>query len=188
MKGLGGAKLRTGLALGALAVALVASVSGREQPGADLAAPARVEAQAASPKTGATEAQTAAPSAEEIDLAKLRRPKNDVPIAELFGPADPPARQPAGPVGRAARASAAMAAHSAAEPPAEPPLPFQYLGKVIDEGRISVFLASGAAHYSVRQGQAVNDEYRVDAITEAAVAFTHLSTGRRQVLAIPPMN
>lgn len=166
--------LRTTLALGALAVALIATVvSGREKPGTDLvAAPAERAAAQLS-------AQRSAQEAGDIDLDKLQRPKKEVsPAVELFGAPDP---QHAG-------ANAHGKSQPRAVPPPEPPLPFQYLGKVIDEGKLSVFLMSGSAHYSVQQGETVIKQYRVDRITDAAVTFTYLPTGTQKVLAVPPVN
>jgi len=161
---------RTGLALAALAVTLVASVvSGREKPTADIAAPAARAAKLA--------ALGVAPSAADLDLRALQRPrKEEVQAVDLFA-ADAPAAE--------ARPGAKGYAPAV---PAEPPLPFKYLGKVIDDGKLSVFLTSGSTHYSVQQGETVAKEYRVERITEAAITFTYLPTGRRKVLAIPSIH
>jgi len=170
MKGLLKKNPRLRLALAALAVALIATVvSGREKPGTQLVAPAAERAAAQ------ISAQNAAPAVDDIDLEKLRRPKKDgaaAAAADLFGADD---SQP--PVNAASGHKKAV--------PAEPPLPFKYLGKVIDDGKLSVFLENGGAHYSVQQGQTVDNQYRIDKVTEAAVTFTYLPTGTRKVLAIP---
>ncbi len=161
---------RTGFALAALAVTLVASVvSGREKPAADTVAPA-----ARSEKLAALGASV---SAGDLDLRALQRAKKDAGSAvDLFAADAAPAEAPQAGKGHAAAA------------PAEAPLPFKYLGKVIDEGKLSVFLTTGSTHYSVQQGQTVAKEYRVERITEAAITFTYLPTGSRKVLAIPSIN
>ena len=164
--------LRTTLALGALAVTLIATVvSGREKPGTDFVA---APAERAAAQLGA---QGSVQETADIDLDKLQRPKKELsPAVELFTAVDP---QPAAGVHGQSQARAE---------PREPPLPFKYLGKVIDDGKRSVFLMAGDAYYSVQQGETVIKQYRVDRITDAAVTFTYLPTGTHQVLAVPPMN
>lgn len=164
--------LRTTLALGALAVTLIATVvSGREKPGTDLVA---APAERAAAQLGA---QGSVQEAADIDLDKLQRPKKEIsPAVELFTAADP---QPA---------AASEHGKSQARAVPEPPLPFQYLGKVIDDGKLSVFLMAANAYYSVQQGETVIKQYRVDRITDAAVTFTYLPTGTQKVLPVPPVN
>ncbi len=158
-------KPRHRILVAALAVTLVASVvSGREKPAADIAAPATPAAKIASLERE--------PATVDLDLSALQRPKKDeAKPVDLFAPEAAP--------GIAARPG------EPAKAPAEPPLPFTYLGKVIDDGKLSVFLTTGTTHYSVQQGQTVAKEYRVDRITEAAITFTYLPTGSHKTLAIP---
>ncbi len=169
-----GKNLRTALVFGALAVTLIATVvSGRERPSGEVVEAPSVRA------ASQRQALAAPPQAEELDLERLHRAEGEeAKPVELFG-ADVP--------GVAARA--AQGKNGEPPPrPAEPPLPFTYLGKVIDEGKLSVFLTTGATHYSVQQGQTVARDYRVERITEAAITFTYLPTGSHKVLAIPPRN
>ena len=69
-------------------------------------------------------------------------------------------------------------------PPSAPSLQFQYLGKVISQGRVRVFLAQEDENYAVSVGERINDEYRIDRIREDAVEFTYLPLGIRQILMI----
>jgi hypothetical protein len=67
-------------------------------------------------------------------------------------------------------------------PPQAPPLPFTYMGKLIDDGRIVVFLTQGEDNYVVRPGDTIDRTYRVDAVTEESVSLTYLPLGQKQQL------
>lgn len=68
--------------------------------------------------------------------------------------------------------------------PAAPPLQFEYLGKVISQGRVRVFLAQGDENYAVGVGERIRTEYRVERILNNAVELTYLPLGVRQILTI----
>jgi hypothetical protein len=154
----------------ALGVTLVATmVSGREKPAEDLV----VE-----PSARSAASQAAPTAADDFDMEKLRRARSAVAVADLFG-TDPE------PSGAASRGDGLPPEGNA---PIEPPLPFRYIGRVIDEGRTSVFLAQGDdQHHSVQAGQTI-DQYRVDQVTEDAITFTYLPTRAKKVLQVPPLN
>ena len=133
--------------------ALASVVAGREQPSF---APAR------EPKV-----DTRLQSREDIDLAKLEArvdegAKIDAFAPKNFSPVVPPQ---AGPTGKR-------------EAPA---LPFRYIGKMVDNGRLAVFLQNGADSYTVTEGERVGD-YRVDKISEAEIRFTYLPMKTKQTL------
>lgn len=152
--------------LAVVALALLASVvSGREKR--DLT-PEPAAAAKASVQVAASDA------APDFDPGKLQRPTTDAAIADLFAP-DTANAPPAGREEPAPRPSA-------------PPLPFRYLGKIIDGDQTAVFLMRGDDHYNVAAGQVIDRTYRVDRITETAVTFTYLPLGTRQVLPVPPLN
>lgn len=67
-------------------------------------------------------------------------------------------------------------------PPQAPPLPFAYLGKMIDGEKTTVFLATPDRNYVVRSGDTLDGRYRVESIEEGAVAFTYLPLGTKQTL------
>ena len=146
-------------ALAVITLALLATVvSGREKPDlAEEAAPARTAAQAAAPE-----------AAPELDPARLKRARTDQAIADLF--ASPPAGDPAS-AQSAPRASA-------------PPLPFQYVAKIIDGDSTNVYVMHGEDHYSVKPGLVIDRNYKVEKITETAITFTYLPLGTRQVLSL----
>lgn len=105
----------------------------------------------------------------DIDLAKLESrvdegAKTDAFAPRNFSPVVPP------------QAAAAHAPKQEA-----PALPFRYLGKMVEDGKLSVFLANGDESITVHAGQRIGD-YRVDKITEAEIRFTFLPLKTKQSL------
>jgi len=142
--------------LGITVAGTVASlVAGREQPAQQVVEPVQ-------------RVDTRIRTADDIDLSKLEsraggEVKNDAFAPRSFTPA-PSAEAPA----RAAR-------------PEAPPLPFRYIGKMQDGGKLAVFLANGEESIVASAGQKIGD-YRVDSITEDEVRFTYLPLKTKQVL------
>jgi hypothetical protein len=68
--------------------------------------------------------------------------------------------------------------------PTAPPLPFQYLGKLNEDGEIRVFLNHQGKHLIARTGDIINDTYRVDEIAAGRMSFVYLPLKEIQVLAI----
>lgn len=67
-------------------------------------------------------------------------------------------------------------------PPSAPPLPFRYLGRMEDGGRITVFLGEGAQTVRVvRQGDQLSD-YRIDEISAQGMRLTYLPLQQPQQL------
>jgi hypothetical protein len=104
---------------------------------------------------------------EDIDLAKLEArvdegAKIDAFAPKSFSPVVPPQSGPT------AKREA-------------PPLPFRYIGKMVDGGKLAVFLANGAESYTVTEGERVGD-YRVDQISDAEIRFTYLPMKAKQTL------
>ncbi|MBS1190541.1 MAG: hypothetical protein H6R10_2333 [Rhodocyclaceae bacterium] len=74
---------------------------------------------------------------------------------------------------------------TAAGPPKPPPLPFTYLGRLIDHGRVTVYLADAEErNLAVRQGDVLDGVYKVKRISPAAVTFVYLPTNEQQTLEI----
>ncbi|MGH8698612.1 MAG: hypothetical protein ACREVS_19150, partial [Burkholderiales bacterium] len=67
-------------------------------------------------------------------------------------------------------------------PPQAPPLPFAYLGKMVDGAQTTVFLAASDRNYLARAGDTLDGRYRVESIAEDGLAFTYLPLGTKQVL------
>lgn len=141
--------------------ALASVVAGRENP-----APAVVEPV----KRADTRLQVSA----DFDLTKLEERTHsankegawiDAFAPRNFSPIVPPQAQGKAPEQRA-------------EAPA---LPFRYLGKLVEDGKTSIFLANGDESITVAPGMRIGD-YRVDRITEAEVRFTYLPLKKQQSL------
>ena len=142
-------------------VLVATMVMGREKPAAEVVEATRAERRAPADGTA------------DLDLSKLDRaavasasPDGDPFAARSFNP-PPPVQQAAAP--------------QAPATPEAPPLPFRYLGKLIEDGRTLVFLANGEESLAVRAGQKVG-EYRIDNLGEHEVVFTYLPLKTRQTL------
>ena len=104
-----------------------------------------------------------------LDLSKLERPApGTAPAADPFAPKNfNPQQQP-------------QDTQRTAKPEA-PALPFRYLGKLIEDGKLSVFLANGEESVTAKQGERIAD-WRVDKVTESEVQFTYLPLKTKQSL------
>lgn len=71
-------------------------------------------------------------------------------------------------------------------PPSPPPLPFKYLGRWVDDGKLTVFLAQGEQPIAVQPGQVLAGGWRVDEITERSVNFTYLPLAMQSTLGFTP--
>lgn len=184
-------------ALAVIALVVVASVvGGREQPAGatSLSTTAQPNATASaaaeagrSPTTEAGRSPTTAPhltqkeSLVDLDMAKLRRQNWSDGVANLLGPRVVPAPAPP-PAYVVSHAGPAVAPPAPA--PVAPPLPFAYLGKIIDGGKTTVFVGRGADHYFVARGTRI-DQYQVESVTETQITFVYRPLGMRQVLVVP---
>lgn len=153
------------IGLPVVALALVASVVvGRERP--------------AGPVVDAAPRAQQRIAAEDLDLSKLFRTEEG---QENRPAVDPFARRSFAP-------QQAADGPTASAKPAAPPLPFRYVGKAIEDGKLAVFLQRGEDSYSVQRGQKLDDEYRVDQVSETKVVFTYLPLKTKQTLDIPAVN
>lgn len=108
---------------------------------------------------------------DDLDLSKLEARAGEATKVDPFAPrnfgsnAAPQTNGPtAGPVARQA-----------------PALPFRYIGKMIDGGKLAVFLQRGEESFTVMEGERVGD-YRIDAISENEIRFTYLPMKTKQTL------
>lgn len=142
--------------LSVAALALAASVvAGMERPSQAPAAPAsRIDARVRVP---------------ELDLSRLDRPADEGAKVDIFEDKGSNEKKTDNAQGKPAR-------------PTAPPLPFAYLGRMLEDGKLAVFLARGAESYSVKAGDTIGGEYRVDAVTDKEVTFTYLPLKTKQRL------
>ncbi|MDO8314896.1 MAG: secretion system X translation initiation factor [Rugosibacter sp.] len=71
--------------------------------------------------------------------------------------------------------------------PKAPPLPFLYLGKVLEGGEILVFLGQGTRTHLLRRGD-VLAEYKIDEITPTEITFVYLPLNQKQHLTFGSAN
>lgn len=172
-------QLRKTLIYGGLLVTALAAVFAppAEEPAQALREPASLPAaeNAARLPAGVPLAQEAAPPAEP---AALRAPQARASLAavprDLFHIEPPPA--PA--------VTQVEPEYVAPPPPMAPPLPFVYMGKSADQGRVTVFLTRNNKPYIARLGDVLDGQYRVDAINPPMLEFTYLPLAQKQMLHI----
>jgi hypothetical protein len=144
-------------------LAAVAWVSGNDD---------EVSAPATRDRTGAVRTQgeaKAGPGTPELRLAALETRGLDDMKTDLFAskswyvPPPPPPPQPP-------------------PKPTAPPLPFAYLGRMIDGGSTVVFVSSQDHNRILRVGDVVDRVWRVDAIEGSRMQFTYLPLNENKYL------
>ncbi|WP_028207227.1 hypothetical protein [Paraburkholderia nodosa] len=71
-------------------------------------------------------------------------------------------------------------------PPTAPPVPFTYVGQIdAKAARPQVFLSNGDQLLIVSPGDVIDNQYRVESVSESDVVLTYLPLHERQVVAIP---
>ena len=73
-------------------------------------------------------------------------------------------------------------------PPQAPPLPYTYVGKIMEGSQVTVFLTKQDRNYVVKKGETVDGTYRVDDISSGTMVFTYLPLDQQQILAIGAAN
>jgi len=111
----------------------------------------------------------------DVEIHKLGARVHAAPAGNLF--TAPLREQSAKPEMRSQSRRAVRAA------PQPPPLPYVYLGKLIQEDETVVFLSRQDQNYIVRSGERLEDLYRVEAIEEDRLVVKYLPLGIRQTLA-----
>lgn len=124
-------------------------------------------------KSGEKAAQT---KSSRLDLEKLQRNRDEEEqIQDVFKakswyvPPPPPKPEPP-------------------PPPAPPPLPFKYMGKLLEDGKLTVFITKQDRNYAVTSGDTVDGAYRVDSVDAQRVLFTYLPLNMQQTLVIGGVN
>jgi hypothetical protein len=126
-------------------------------------------------RTPADAGARSAVAAEQVRLEKLRERDAAGVSGDAFAPRSwqrPAAKPQAGDV----------VAAPPPPPPSAPPLPFAYMGRLLDEDTSAVFLMQGDRSLIARQGETIDATYRIEEIAGTRLTFTHLPTGIRQTL------
>lgn len=69
-------------------------------------------------------------------------------------------------------------------PPMAPPLPYRYLGKWLEDGKLVVFLQAGNRSILVRGGEILDGQWKVDEITPRSAQFVYLPLAQTTTLNI----
>jgi hypothetical protein len=169
-------KLRYG-SLGALLVlALIAgAMPGESDHG--VAAPASARAQAPAPRPAVEAGAPAGPTRLDIDALHrdgLERQKGDPFLRKSWYVAPPPAPPP--PV--------VYVAPPEPPPPSAPPLPFSYMGRLLEEPSQHpvYFLVRGDKLYTVAAGDLIEGTYRLEGVESGQLALTYLPLNVRQLM------
>ena len=80
-------------------------------------------------------------------------------------------------------ASAALAPARETRPQA-PPLPFRYVGRLLENGKQEALVMRGGVLHSISVGDEIDGEYRVDRISGSTISFTYLPLKTKQDLAL----
>ena len=127
----------------------------------------------------AVEPATTAPPTATVATALRPHPRTALqdPPRDLFHIERPP--QPV------AAAAAPQVTTPAPPPrPVAPPLPYTYMGRIREQGQLSVFLTRNGKPYIARPGAVLDGQYRVDAIDPPLLEFTYLPLAQKQTLNI----
>ena len=68
--------------------------------------------------------------------------------------------------------------------PTPPPLQFKYIGKAIEGNQTWVFLTQSDENYIAKIGEKIDDQYRLDTISDESVTLTYLPLNAKQILPI----
>jgi len=68
--------------------------------------------------------------------------------------------------------------------PTAPPLPFAYVGKVVEDGKPMVFVSKQQKNFMLKGGEVIEGTYRVDKVESGQVVFTYLPLAAEQVMTI----
>ncbi|MDP2027466.1 hypothetical protein [Sulfuriferula sp.] len=130
------------------------------------------------PVKSKTAQQSFTQSTPHLALDKLQR-ADDVQVdrikdafqAQSWAPPPPPPAPPAPP-----------------PPPSPPPLPFTYMGQLVEDGTLTVFLSRQDQNYAVKAGDSLDGTYRVDKVENRRLVLTYLPLNMQQSLAIGSVN
>lgn len=68
--------------------------------------------------------------------------------------------------------------------PLPPPLPFSYIGRMVEDDLETLFLSSPQHNYVAHSGEVIEGDYRIDSISDDEVHFTYLPLALTQILEI----
>ena len=73
-------------------------------------------------------------------------------------------------------------------PPEAPPLPFQFLGRMIDDGKTAYFLQFRDRNLVMHIGDSIDKTYSLDGVNNGVLTFTYLPLNQKQTLVVGEAN
>lgn len=138
-------------------------------------------------KSSPERSKTQEGNAEYLDVSKLGQRSFNSAAGELFVSTNWAPKKPKITAEEQAAAKEAELARAAAIPPpapTAPPLQFKYAGKAISGSDTWVFLSQPGENFIAKIGGKINDQYRLDTITDNEVKVTYLPLNIKQTLTI----
>lgn len=149
-----------------LTLSATAWVSQNEEPAAAVA-----EAQPEKHMVPEKKVQQTAHEPDALNLEKLQREPVEDAATDLFAAKSwyvpPPPPKPMPP-----------------PPPSAPPLPFAYMGKLIEDGQMTIFLTKQDRNYVVKTGDTIDGTYKVEEVSARMMTLTYLPLKIKQTLMI----
>ncbi|MFJ9991746.1 hypothetical protein ACIQSO_13490 [Pseudomonas putida] len=68
--------------------------------------------------------------------------------------------------------------------PSAPALPFQFVGRLGDRDDLQIFLQNGEKLYVVRQGDVIDETYRLDRVSASELSLVYLPLHQSQTLSV----
>ncbi len=72
--------------------------------------------------------------------------------------------------------------------PEAPALPFQFLGRLVEDGKTAYFLQFNDRNLVMRPGDSVDQTYTLDSIDGGTLTFTYLPLNKKQTLVVGEVN
>lgn len=121
----------------------------------------------------------------DIALEKLKRSSQKKSGKNIFA-----AKSWGGTTRRPSQSKGAAVAAPKVATPVAPPLPFSYMGRMVDEesGKLVLYLSKGDVPYTVSVGDQIDGTYRVEAVTETELTLIYLPLNIKQILTIGDRN
>lgn len=69
-------------------------------------------------------------------------------------------------------------------PPSAPPIPFTYLGRMVDAGVTTVFLTDRQRNLAVKVGEVIDNNYKLEQITDSSLTLTYLPLNAQQQMSL----
>ena len=73
---------------------------------------------------------------------------------------------------------------TSAPAPTAPPMPYRFSGKLMQDGKLEVFLSKGDSVVAVQQGETIEGGYRVESIGEEQITLTYLPLGKKETIPV----